>query len=277
MVETLPRMAKKRLLAPPPSPTDEWGIYDPAKAGMQALYTRLGRPVIRASAASTRRERKRAGRPDRSADGVGMAIQEARRRAEVLAKANGAPPPVPPVPMPPAAPEVAAPVARTTRAKGPKGLKRGPLGAAIAAAGAKTVAPVARPAAVPEPPQIATAAGPGALATPPRRASKKGKKATQATGHDGAPARSTPAVPPPSPRRPRGPVPLAAWAHAVSDSPRPEPKRAEGKGLWRGIFTIPSEVALVEYRPRLPHPPTGHRDGARRHLGSLLMLEAARG
>jgi hypothetical protein len=42
-------------------------------------------------------------------------------------------------------------------------------------------------------------------------------------------------------------VPLAAWAHAVSDSPRPEPKRSEGKGLWRGIFTIPSEVALVEY------------------------------
>ena len=26
-----------------------------------------------------------------------------------------------------------------------------------------------------------------------------------------------------------------------------EPKRSEGKGLWRGIFRIPSEVALVEY------------------------------
>jgi hypothetical protein len=42
-------------------------------------------------------------------------------------------------------------------------------------------------------------------------------------------------------------VPLAAWAHAVNDQPHAEAKRGEAKGLWRGLFRIPSEVALVEY------------------------------
>ena len=72
-------MSKKQ---PVPAPaTDEWGIYDPSKAGMQALYQRLGRPVLRASAASERRARRRAAKSDRPADGVGLAIEEAKRRA----------------------------------------------------------------------------------------------------------------------------------------------------------------------------------------------------
>ena len=55
-------------------------------------------------------------------------------------------------------------------------------------------------------------------------------------------------VPPaPSPRRPRGPVPLAAWAHAVADQPKVEPRRADKRGFWRGLFRMPAEVALVEY------------------------------
>ena len=58
---------------------------------------------------------------------------------------------------------------------------------------------------------------------------------------------TAPAPPAPSPRRPRGPVPLAAWAHAVTDAPRSEPRRADQRGFWKGIFRIPSEVALVEY------------------------------
>ena len=68
-------MAKKRPLAPPASPTDEWGIYDPAKAGMQALYTRLGRPILRATAASERRRERKRLQPEHPAEGVGLAIQ----------------------------------------------------------------------------------------------------------------------------------------------------------------------------------------------------------
>ena len=241
-------MSKKRPLAPPASPTDEWGIYDPAKAGMQALYSRLGRPILRASAASERRSRKRGVRPDRPADGVGLAIKEARRRAGLLSDAQSAPVPSPPesttpVPTPPVAPPppvVAKPVAdaagtpKRARTKAPtKAGKRKPVAAANVAASAMREAPVA-PAVIEE--------------ASPHRAGRKIARGRQA-GPSPAAVKPAPAVPPPSPRRPRGPVPLAAWAHAVSDAPRPEPKRAEGKGLglWRGIFRIPSEVALVEY------------------------------
>ena len=40
---------------------------------------------------------------------------------------------------------------------------------------------------------------------------------------------------------------LAAWAHAVADQPKVEPRRADKRGFWRGLFRIPAEVALVEY------------------------------
>ncbi|MEZ5419420.1 MAG: hypothetical protein R2708_19055 [Vicinamibacterales bacterium] len=45
-------------------------------------------------------------------------------------------------------------------------------------------------------------------------------------------------------------MPLAAWARAVSEAspaPAPDTGRAERRGFWRGLFTIPAEVALVEY------------------------------
>jgi hypothetical protein len=249
------RMSKKRPLAPA-SPTDEWGIYDPAKAGMQALYSRLGRPIIRASEASERRARRRGLKVDRPADGVGMAIEEAKRRAGLMAAPPAAPPPLIPDPVPapvaavPTAP-VAAPAAeaapapmrpaRTARAKTPKATRRKQLSSAISAAGARMDAAASDEG-------VATgAASAPADETPvatPRRGSRKAPKSRQAATAAVAPAA---VVPPPSPRRPRGPVPLAAWAHAVSDTTRPEPKRSEGKGLWRGIFRIPSEVALVEY------------------------------
>jgi hypothetical protein len=245
-------MSKKRPLAPA-SPTDEWGIYDPAKAGMQALYSRLGRPIIRASEASERRARRRGLKMDRPADGVGMAIEEAKRRAGLIAAPPTAPPLIPdpePVPMaaapvapmaPPAVEAAPAPVKPArARAKAPKAAKRKPLSSAISAAGARMDAAASRPpvvAAVPAPVDDAPVAT-------PRRGTRKAPRSRQEASAAVAPA---PVVPPPSPRRPRGPVPLAAWAHAVSDSPRPEPRRSEGKGLWRGIFRIPSEVALVEY------------------------------
>ena len=61
--------------------TDEWGIYDPEKAGIPALFARLGRPILRAAPTSSRKERRRALRPERSTEGVGLALAEARRRA----------------------------------------------------------------------------------------------------------------------------------------------------------------------------------------------------
>ena len=270
-------MAKKRPLAPPASPTDEWGIYDPAKAGMQALYSRLGRPILRASAASERRERKRASRPERPPDGVGMAIQEAKRRAGLISAAQAAPPPAAPLPepVPVAAPvpvpvpvtvPVAVPVAVATaapvpvsemaaaprkksRTKAAKVTKRRQLGDAVVAAGARTDTGIPPPAAAPPPPPESAPAPPVAAAepVPQRRAVRKPVQGRQ-TNEAAAPAlKATPVIPPPSPRRPRGAVPLAAWAHAVSDSPQAEAKRSEAKGLWRGIFRIPSEVALVAY------------------------------
>ena len=265
--ESPPAMSKK---PPVPAPaTDEWGIYDPSKAGMQALYSRLGRPILRASAKSERRARRREAKIDRPSEGVGLAIEEAKRRAGIIA-AGAAAPPVPapaPAATPPPAPAVTAPVApapvepatppeppakpaRVVKAKTAKTSKR-KLGAAVSAAGARLdaattrrTATVARPAAVPAPtPAPTPAPAPAASAPAPRRAARKTPRSKPAAA---VAVVTPPAVPSPSPRRPRGPVPLAAGAHAVSDT-RPEPKRPEGKGLWRGIFRIPSEVALVEY------------------------------
>ena len=74
-------MSTKRPTQKTSAPTDEWGIYDPAKAGMPALFARLGRPILRAAPTNARRERRRALRPERSAEGVCLAIAEARKRA----------------------------------------------------------------------------------------------------------------------------------------------------------------------------------------------------
>jgi hypothetical protein len=261
--ESPPAMTKKQPTQAPA--TDEWGIYDPSKAGMQALYSRLGRPVLRASAKSTRR---REAKIDHPADGVGLAIAEARRRADILSAPVAPPPPVSvaepapvvvpapvaaiaPVPQAPATDAPAAKATRAVRAKTAKTSKR-KLGAAVSAAGARLdeasarrATTAARPAVAPAPPPSpAPAPAPAAAAPPARRATRKTTRHKPAAP---AAVTVTPAVPSPSPRRPRGPVPLAAWAHAVSETSGAEPKRSEGKGLWRGIFRIPSEVALVEY------------------------------
>lgn len=225
-------MAKKRI-AESAAPTDEWGIYDPAKAGMQALYSRLGRPIIRASAASTRRERRRGSHPERTADGVGLAIEEAKRRA-VLKSAAAAAPPVPPL----------APQEPATRDARKKAL-RAPVSAARPLGKRKSLRSAQHDDSTgeqtPAPEMNVAPAEPSPPAT--KRRAKKGGLTREAS----EPSPSTPTIPPPSPRRPRGPVPLAAWAHAVSDAPRAEPRRSDVRGLWRGIFRIPSDVALVEY------------------------------
>ncbi|MEZ5419419.1 MAG: hypothetical protein R2708_19050 [Vicinamibacterales bacterium] len=81
---------KRPASAKPPSTsddwkiTDEWGIYDPEKAGIPALFKRLGRPVLRAAPSSARRERRRALRPQRSAEGVAVVLDEVRKRAGLL-------------------------------------------------------------------------------------------------------------------------------------------------------------------------------------------------
>ncbi len=119
----------------------------------------------------------------------------------------------------------------------------------MVAAGALADEEAARAAAPPPPATVTAPPAPAATAeaAAPRAPRKPARARQTAKAVAATPPKAPPAIPPPSPRRPRGAVPLAAWAHAVSDSPRPEPKRSEAKGLWRGIFRIPSEVALVEY------------------------------
>lgn len=273
----------KRLPAERVPPTDEWGIYDPAKAGMEALFARLGRPVLRGSGKKIRQERRRVFRPERerSAEGVGLAIKEAidrvgaMDRAALEAKAAAAAPPetsaaAVEVPLVPAAPARAVRVAvkAAKPAKTPALMLEEAAPQAVAAA-ELVVAPeppaaaVKRKAARRTKAETAVVAAPGAeaetavvLAEPAPKAVRvrktakarvKAEPAAAAVIAAPAPMPTAPAPPAPSPRRPRGPVPLAAWAHAVTDAPRPEPRRADQRGFWKGIFRIPSEVALVEY------------------------------
>lgn len=263
----------KRLPAERVPPPDEWGIYDPAKAGMQALFARLGRPVLRGSTKKIRQERRRAFRPERerSADGVGLAIKEAMDRvgamdrAALEAKAAEAKPAEtktavmePVVPASPAravrialkAAKTPLPMVEEAAPEPPAAVKR----KAARRTKAETAVVLAEPAA-PQPLQPqALAAAPlaeaeVALKTRPRKTAKARVKAEPAPAVVAltAPAATAPVPPAPSPRRPRGPVPLAAWAHAVTDAPKHEPRRHEKRGFWKAIFRIPSDVALVEY------------------------------
>lgn len=267
----------------PPSITDEWGIYDPAKAGMPALFARLGRPVLTAAPTNARRERRRALRPERSGEGVGLAIAEARKRAGLLdedehpgvggnparavrmalraqpvvdvAAAPAAtalvPPPQPlPVAVAPSPVEAPAPKKRPSR----KGVQRRATDEAPEAVATQSM--IAAPVVEEPQPEPAATRGRG------RRAPARGRAvpATEPPAPVSAVVTAAPLPPPgtvasaakpvvpaPSPRRPRGPVPLAAWAHAVVEAPRAEPRGADKRGFWRGIFRIPTEVALVEY------------------------------
>lgn len=228
--------------------TDEWGIYDPAKAGMQALYARLGRPILSAAPTNARRERRRAARPERSSDGVGLAIQEARRRAGLE---NNCPSDV--IPQSPA---------RALRAA----LKTRHVEAAVEAvvddaAPAAPVEPTTTSARAPQRRRNlrkATATEPPTAAAEPdappkaRPAARGRRTKTAVLQPDATPVAAaatgrTAHPPAPSPRRPRGPVPLAAWAHAVNDQQATVPRPPDRRGFWRGVFRIPAEVALVEY------------------------------
>ena len=266
--------------------TDEWGIYDPEKAGIPALFARLGRPILRAAPTNARKERRRALRPERSSEGVGLALAEARRRAgyeqpddaldhplvggnparamrlalraQAAVNAMGTPagepfvpPPAPPVPQPPMQARVTV-VPDTDIHEVPAPKKRQTKRAVQARTA--TDAPTRHLAVEPAPQATAPA--------PKARARKTAVKPR--TRHAAPPVEAVvpvaaaplpevtpepkPHVPPaPSPRRPRGPVPLAAWAHAVADQPKVEPRRADKRGFWRGLFRMPTEVALVEY------------------------------
>jgi len=285
-------MSSKRL-SPKPSATaddwkitDEWGIYDPAKAGMPALFARLGRPILQAPASSSRRERRRALRPERTSDGVGLALAEARRRAgldsgvnestepplvgnnparamrlalraQAAVNAMGTPHAEPFIPLD--VPALPAPVSTPVPEPVPapvqaQHLEPADVPAVPAPKKRATRKASARTAAVP-----ATSAEPAAAKTRTRKAAAgKGRARQAAPAIEAAPLAvaaptheppsAKPHLPPaPSPRRPRGPVPLAAWARAVADPPKPEPRRADPRGFWRGIFRMPAEVALVEY------------------------------
>jgi hypothetical protein len=264
--------------------TDEWGIYDPEKAGIPALFARLGRPILRAAPSSSRRERRRAQRPERSAEGVGLALAEARRRAgydtpedavelplaggnparamrlalraQAALNAMGTPaaepfvpppaPPVPPVQAPVQAQVTAVPDVDDTPVTKKRRVKRAVQTRAASEAPTSHIVP-APPGAEPSPKARVRKA---TVKTRTRQAAPAGEPVMPAVA---APlpavvSEPKPPVPPaPSPRRPRGPVPLAAWAHAVSDQPKVEPRRTDKRGFWRGIFRIPAEVALVEY------------------------------
>ncbi|HUU32525.1 MAG TPA: hypothetical protein VMW48_00615 [Vicinamibacterales bacterium] len=223
--------------------TDEWGIYDPAKAGMQALYAKLGRPVLRASEKSTRQARRRGFRPERPNDGVGLAIQEAMIRAGMM-DAKGEPIGTPVVPESSArAVRIALKSAKPAVAKAPFI----PVNVAPSAAGKKKATTRRAKSAATEtaPPTTAQAERPARVK--PRAARKTASSRTKAERAAIAATPAAPAPPAPSPRRPRGPVPLAAWAHAVIDTPKSEPRRADKRGFWKGIFRMPAEVALVEY------------------------------
>lgn len=297
------RQASSRPVSPPDEwkITDEWGIYDPEKAGIPALFRRLGRPVLRAAGSSARRERRRALRPQRTAEGVGLVLNEVRARAGLLPadehplaagnparamrlalKAQAAlntvetktaavvPPAAPPEPQ--AAPALALPAPDvdpgldTAEAAAPQRKRTGRKPAAQAAAAAppehpapagahaqagQLPAPEPVPAARPRgrraaPRTKARAAEHASVAAPPAPGPVEPATTVGATAPTQA-AAVKPGPPAPSPRRPRGPLPLAAWARAVVDAPPPDTRGADKRGFWRGIFRIPSEVALVEY------------------------------
>jgi hypothetical protein len=283
----IPYLMAKRSPAKQPSPaeelhiTDEWGMADPAKAGMPALFKRLGHPVLHAAQSTPRRERRRGLRPERPPDGVGLAIAEARRRAEQEAKpkveAIGQSParamreamralaeveaqanaptridsdatPIEaktsqPTPAGPPVP-ASAPAARKTRgaARRAEGMARRAARPAEPAAPTPRVALPPPPAAPTQPPATVARTARPAPAPEPER--PRGRRFVNVKAR---PVPARPAPPTPSPRRPRGVVPLSAWAHAVSDAAKTEPRRVDPLGFWRPWFRIPPEVALVEY------------------------------
>ena len=235
--------------------TDEWGIYDPAKAGMQALYARLGRPVLRESAKKARLERRRGFRPERPNDGVGLAIQEAMLRAGVMEPKED-----PGAPMSPArAVRVALKATRPPKVEATAETESSSTNAAAQDLAAFD-APKRRPARRAKSSTTATAeaaAVPVEGSSPTRvteiepvskaRAPRKSRARAKVEPPSMAAAPVAPGPPAPSPRRPRGPVPLAAWAHAVTDPPKPTTRRGDKRGFWKGLFRMPTDVALVEY------------------------------
>ncbi len=275
-------MSSKRPAAKATATTDEWGIYDPAKAGMPALFARLGRPILRAAPTNARKERRRAQRPERPSEGVGLAIAEARRRAGIEADCEpvaeyplvggnparamrlalraqaalhamsvvAAQPVVAPAPLEPVvarstATEAATPARkRASRGAGRTAAEALEVAIAIASDGATDQSGAVRRPRV----KRAVTKARGRQATPAVEAAPAPPPAETAAASCVAAVANDPApVPPaPSPRRPRGPVPLAAWAHAAVQ-PAVEPRRHHTLGFWRGIFRIPTEVALVEY------------------------------
>lgn len=286
-------MATKRPLKPASTVdiTDEWGIYDPTKAGMPALFARLGRPVLQAAPTSARRERHRARRPERSSEGVGLAIAEALRRAgreaaDDLPLAAGNParalrialrgqagvntigtplePFIPVAQTPAVTPTAremgeptgretldapATPAAASTPLPAPLVKTRVPRKTAHASA-AEDTAVVAGLAVVDDGPTPAAKSRARRTTTRSKTRATAELAATVVIAPPGAPETASvtaaPVVAAPSARRPRGPVPLAAWAHAVAEA-KPEPRRDDQRGFWRALFRIPAEVALVEY------------------------------
>lgn len=204
---------------------------------MQALFARLGRPVLRGSGKKIRQERRRTFRPERerSADGVGLAIREAIDRAGVMdraaleakaAQAAAAETPTPVVAMM----TPAAPLAKRKAAR--QGKVQPEVSVAQLAPKTGRMGKAAKTRVKAEPAAAAVIAAPAAVAT---------------AGPGPAPVPMTPVPPAPSPRRPRGPIPLAAWAHAVTDESKQERRRTDRPGFWKALFRIPSEVALVQY------------------------------
>ncbi len=69
---------------------NEWGVYDPAVAGIEALFARIDPHGLRREREPQPRRRKRASRrpsPSRDTEGVGLAIAQAIERARQLSVA----------------------------------------------------------------------------------------------------------------------------------------------------------------------------------------------
>ena len=252
-------------------PVDEWGMYDPAKAGLEALFLKLGlspEPARDAARSGRRGKARRRERPsDAEAEGVCSAIAEARRRAmEVKAAARAAASPAEaaaPAAMAPQAGVPSAEVATEAPAVAATG-QMVPLGDApvprTRATGRSRKAKPVQPAEAGAPTttvRVAEAAGASAPETTARKprsrkaAPKAGPSLEAAPATGAEPEAATPVAPAPARSRSRRPAPLAAWARNAADvvyAPAARPRlRAEIRVSWRSLLAIPAEVAGVQY------------------------------
>jgi hypothetical protein len=245
------------------NPVDEWGMYDPAKAGLEALFLKLGLTAEPAVNPRRRRRGRRTRRLTDDVEGVCSAIDEARRRAAAMVlppaspvtAASPAAEPAAGAIAPPASPagSAATDAALSAEATGSDSLAKPARKRGGRAAAGATRTPRTRPADAVTPAPVAAA--PTETVTIARKQTKRTRKGSVAPATDaGATTAAAPlavaAAPRPAPRF-RRPAPLAAWARNAKDvvyAPTAPPRlHADVRVSWRAMLAIPAEVAGVEY------------------------------